>query len=135
MASPEQISVLVVDDFAGMRKLAETALSDIGIRKIHLCESAKYARFALQESLKVNQLFDIVLCDFKMPDMTGLEFLKELRANPEFKKLPFIMVTTVQEKSMIVESIRAGVNNYIIKPLHKDILREKMGKVLRIEFP
>ena len=72
---------------------------------------------------------EFIVSDWNMPNMTGLEFLKAVRADPRFKHLPFLMVTAEAEKENIIEAVKSGVSNYIVKPFTGDTLREKLSKV------
>ena len=72
---------------------------------------------------------EFIVSDWNMPNMTGLEFLKTVRADPKFKALPFLMVTAEAEKENIIEAVKSGVSNYIVKPFTGATLKEKMAKV------
>ena len=72
---------------------------------------------------------EFIVSDWNMPNMTGLEFLKTVRADPKFKSLPFLMVTAEAEKENIIEAVKSGVSNYIVKPFTGATLKEKMAKV------
>lgn len=75
--------------------------------------------------------FDLVLTDWNMPNMNGLAFVQQLRANPAFKKLPIIMVTTESEKTSVVAALQSGVNNYIIKPFDGPTLLSKVETTIK----
>jgi two-component system chemotaxis response regulator CheY len=72
---------------------------------------------------------DLVLADWNMPEMNGLDLVKQLRQNPDFTSLKVIMVTTETEVDHIVSALEAGANEYVMKPFTKDILREKLEMV------
>jgi two-component system chemotaxis response regulator CheY len=73
--------------------------------------------------------FELIVSDWNMPNMTGLEFLKTVRADPKFKHLPFLMVTAEAEKENIIEAVKAGVSNYIVKPFTGQALKDKLEKI------
>jgi CheY-like chemotaxis protein len=75
--------------------------------------------------------FDVVLCDWEMPEMSGSDLLKWVRSTPAFKDIPFIMVTAKREKESILDAINAGVTDYIVKPLNAEVLCQKLTAVLR----
>ena len=119
------IKVLVVDDFATMRRIVKGALKHLGFTKITEAEDGS---MALQELKK--EKFGLVLCDWNMPKMTGLDLLKEVRSDESLKNTPFIMVTAEGQKNNVVEAVQAGVSNYMIKPFTTEVMKEKIEKVL-----
>lgn len=113
--------VLVADDSSTMRKIILRSLNSVGVKDITEASDGSEA-VALFEPGK----FDMVLTDWNMPGMTGLEVLKAIRAQDQ--KIPVIMVTTEAEKSRVLEAIQAGVTDYLVKPFTPDTLREKLEK-------
>jgi two-component system chemotaxis response regulator CheY len=75
--------------------------------------------------------FDIILTDWNMPNMNGLELVKKVRSEGNHQKTPIIMITTEGGKSEVITALKAGVNNYIVKPFSADILKEKLDGVLK----
>ena len=120
-----EMNVLVVDDFATMRRIVKGVLKDLGFKKFIQAENGKAALLELKKE-KVG----LIVSDWNMPEMTGLEFLKAVRSDEQFKQIPFIMVTAEGQKENIVEAIKAGVSNYIVKPFAPDTLKEKLEAVL-----
>jgi two-component system chemotaxis response regulator CheY len=118
------IQVLVVDDFATMRNIVKTSLKNIGFKNIIEAEDGDIALGILRK-----QQIDLVLADWNMPNMKGLDLLKEIRKDVNLKNLPFIMVTAEGQKENVVEAVQAGVNSYIIKPFTPEILKDKIEKV------
>ena len=120
------IRVLVVDDFATMRKIEKNILGQLGIKNIDEADDGSTALPKLQ----ANQ-YDVVLLDWNMPTMTGLELLKAIRSDENLKSIPVIMVTAEALKDNIVAAAQAGVNDYIVKPFTAASLEEKIKKVLK----
>ncbi|MBI2890027.1 MAG: response regulator [Nitrospirae bacterium] len=120
----KQIRILLVDDFATMRKIIRNLLKQIGYENV---EEAEDGLMAL-ERLKVNT-FGLVISDWNMPRMTGLDMLKAIRADDGLKSLPVLMVTAENELEKVKNAISAGVNNYIVKPFTAKTLLEKLGQV------
>jgi two-component system, chemotaxis family, chemotaxis protein CheY len=118
--------VLLVDDSGIMRKIILRVLNAIGINDV--VEASDGA-----EALKLfgTDSFDIVLSDWNMPNMTGIEFLKAVRATGS--KVPFVMITTEAEQSRVLEAIQAGASNYLVKPFEQDTLMAKLRKYLPVE--
>jgi len=118
------MKVLVVDDFATMRRILRNILKQVGFTRISESDDGKNA---LKELKK--EKFDLILCDWNMPEMSGLELLKAVRADTELKATPFVMVTAEAQKDNIVEAVKAGVNNYVVKPFTAETISEKLSKV------
>ncbi|MBI3815522.1 MAG: chemotaxis response regulator CheY [Nitrospinae bacterium] len=118
------MKVLVVDDFATMRKIVRNILGQLGIKNVDEADDGSTAL----PKLKQNK-YDIVVCDWNMPKMTGLDLLKAIRADENLKTLPFLMVTAEALKDNIVAAAQAGVNDYIVKPFTAATLEEKLKKI------
>ena len=117
------MKVLVVDDFATMRKIIKNVLKQINIENVLEAENGKHALTVLK-----NDTVDLIISDWIMPEMTGIEFLRACKADETIKKIPFIMVTAEAQKDNIMEAIKSGVDNYIVKPFTPDKLREAIDK-------
>jgi two-component system, chemotaxis family, chemotaxis protein CheY len=120
-----KIKILVVDDFSTMRRIVKNLLKQIGYENIEEAEDGQQAFSKLKD-----EKYQFVVSDWNMPNMTGIELLKSVRSDPDLKDLPFLMITAEAEKEKVVEAIKAGVNNYIIKPFTAEILKEKMNKIV-----
>lgn len=120
------IEILVVDDMSTMRKLVQKSLRDIGYSKV---TEALEGDDAWKKLCSGEKKFDLIISDWNMPKMTGLDFLKNVRASDQFKNIPFIMLTAESESPQVLEAIKAGVSSYIVKPFTAMQLREKMKAV------
>ncbi|MHB8422451.1 MAG: chemotaxis response regulator CheY [Leptospirales bacterium] len=118
--------VLVVDDFSTMRRIVKNTLRQIGFSSIEEAEDGQKAYERL-----ISEKFDFVVSDWNMPNMTGIDLLRKVRATPELKHLPFLMVTAEAKQENVVEAIKAGVSNYIVKPFTVATLQEKVAKIFR----
>ena len=125
MIQDKMIKILVVDDFATMRKVIRNLLKQIGYENVVEAENGQIALRTLQ-----SQKIDFVISDWNMPNMSGLELLKAVRADEDLKKTPFLMVTAEALKENVVEAVKAGVNNYIVKPFTAEVLEEKIKKII-----
>ncbi len=121
----KKIKILVVDDFATMRKVIRNLLKQVGYENILEAENGEAALTVLK-----SQKVDFVISDWNMPTMTGLDLLKAVRADNELGKMPFLMVTAEALKENVVQAVKAGVNNYIVKPFTAEVLNEKIEKIL-----
>ena len=115
--------VLVVDDFATMRKIIRNVLKQINLENVTEAENGKQAL----ELLKKEEI-DLIISDWNMPEMTGIEFLRACKADPKIRHIPFIMVTAEASKKNVLEAMKAGVDNYITKPFTSDKLQDAINK-------
>ncbi len=119
------MKILIVDDFPTMRRIVKTLLRQNGYSDFIEAEDGEEAYATLQK----NPDIEFIVSDWNMPNMTGLEFLKTVRADEKFKHLPFLMVTAEAEKENIIEAVKSGVSNYVVKPFTGQTLQEKMARV------
>jgi len=118
------LKVLVVDDFSTMRRIIKNLLKQIGYKDIDEAEDGVQALSKLQDGG-----YGLVVSDWNMPNMDGLEMLKAVRQDPAIKNIPVLMVTAEAEKEKVITAIQAGVNNYVVKPFTGEILKEKLDKI------
>ncbi|MBF0402372.1 chemotaxis response regulator CheY [Candidatus Magnetominusculus xianensis] len=118
------MKILVVDDFATMRRIIKNILKQLGMNEVEEAEDGEQAFKKLQTGK-----FDFLITDWNMPNCTGLELLKMVRSDPNLKAMPVLMVTAEAEKEQVVEAIKAGVNNYVMKPFTSDVLKQKLDKI------
>jgi two-component system chemotaxis response regulator CheY len=121
----KDMTALVVDDFATMRRIIRNILRDLGFNEILEADEGEKALDILRR-----QKVDLVLADWNMPNMTGLELLKEVRATPGLSDLPFVLVTAEAQRENVIEAVKAKVSNYIVKPFNAATLADKLGRVL-----
>ena len=126
MAMDTKMKVLVVDDFSTMRRINKNLLRQLGYTNI---EEADDGSTALQR-LKQGDI-DFVVSDWNMPKMAGIELLKAVRGDEKLKDTPFLIVTAESDKEKVVEAVKAGVNNYVVKPFTAETLKEKIGKIFQ----
>ncbi len=116
-----KMKILVVDDFSTMRKIVKNILKQLGYSNIEEAEDGAQA----YKKLKGGG-FQFVVSDWNMPNTDGLGMLQKIRSDPELKDIPVLMVTAEAEKEKVVTAIKAGVNNYVVKPFTAEIMKEKM---------
>jgi two-component system, chemotaxis family, chemotaxis protein CheY len=116
---------LVVDDFATMRKIVKNVLKQIDITNVAEAENGKIALGILKNDPAD---FELIVSDWIMPEMTGIDFLKACKADEAIRAIPFVMVTAEAQKDSVLEAIKAGVDNYIVKPFTPDKLQETIQK-------
>jgi len=118
------MKVLVVDDFSTMRRIVKNILRQIGFTNIEEAENGNDALVKLKRDK-----YDLVISDWNMPNMTGLDLLKAIRSDQDLCNIPVLMVTAEAKKENVIEAIKAGVNNYIVKPFTAETLKEKIEKI------
>ena len=121
----KNLIVMVVDDFSTMRRIIRKILKDLEFKEVIEAENGAEAF----ELLKTNNV-DVVVSDWNMPIMTGLELLKRVRADERLKGIPFLLVTAEAQKENIIEAIQAKVSNYVVKPFTPAALAEKLAKII-----
>jgi len=117
--------VLVVDDFATMRKIIKNVLKQINMDNVVEAENGKHALTILR-----SDSIEFIISDWIMPEMTGIEFLRACKEDEAIKNIPFVMVTAEAQKDSVLEAIKAGVDNYIVKPFTPEKLKEVIGKTM-----
>jgi two-component system chemotaxis response regulator CheY len=118
--------VLVVDDMLTMRKIVTKILRELGFSEI----SEAVDGIDAWEKTKSGE-FGLIISDWNMPNCTGLEFLKRVRADQRLSKTPFLLVTAEAEQSQVAEAIKSGVDQYVVKPFSKESLKAKLEAVYK----
>jgi two-component system chemotaxis response regulator CheY len=125
MAVDMSMNVLIVDDYKTMLRIVRNLLNQLGFQNV---DEAIDGSSALQKLREKN--FGLVISDWNMEPMTGLQLLKEVRSDVKLKEMPFIMVTAESKTENVVAAKQAGVNNYIVKPFNAATLKQKLVSVL-----
>ncbi|HEB55062.1 MAG TPA: chemotaxis protein CheY [Gammaproteobacteria bacterium] len=120
----KNIKILIVDDFSTMRRIIKNLLRDLGFTNTEEADDGTTALPMLQTGK-----FELLVTDWNMPGMQGIDLLRHVRADENMASLPVLMVTAEQKKEQIVEAAQAGVNGYIVKPFTAQTLKEKLEKI------
>lgn len=120
----KNMKILIVDDFSTMRRIIRNLLRDLGFNNTIEADDGKTAWPVMQAGS-----IDLLITDWNMPGMQGIDLLKAVRADPKTNKTPVLMVTAESKKEQIVEAAQAGVNGYIVKPFTAQTLKEKLEKI------
>ncbi|WP_024954332.1 response regulator [Sulfurospirillum arcachonense] len=118
--------LLVVDDSSTMRRIIKNTLARLDYKDVLEAEHGVQAWQIMCE----NDDIDVLITDWNMPEMNGLELVKKVRAEKKYEDMPIIMVTTEGGKAEVIVALKAGVNNYIVKPFTPAVLKEKLEDVL-----
>mgnify|MGYP003488276953 FL=1 len=122
--------VLIIDDSAVMRKIIQRNIEQSGLLVDEFFE-AKDGREGLEKTASNN--IDLILCDWNMPNMTGIDFVKTLRGSRQKSKIPIVMVTTEGSEGKIEEAKKSGANGYLTKPFSPEQLKSKLGNYLLLK--
>jgi two-component system chemotaxis response regulator CheY len=116
--------ILVVDDSALMRSFAKGSLKQLKLNNVGEAENGEEALLKLRE-----EKYDLILSDLHMPNMDGLELLRTVRSDSNLKDIPFIMMTLDGKKDILLEAVKEGLNDYLMKPVTASDLDQKLNKV------
>jgi len=126
---PIDTKILVVDDMGTMRKIVAKTLKNFGYTDITDADDGSTAWPKIELASESGKPFQLIISDWNMPLLSGLELLKKVRGTNKIQKTPFILLTAEAESTNIVEAVSAGVNDYIIKPFQPITLKEKLDRV------
>lgn len=118
------MKILVVDDFSTMRRIVRNLLKELGFANVQEAEDGVDALKKLRA-----EAFEFVVSDWNMPNMTGIDLLREIRKDDALKHLPVLMVTAEAKKENIIEAAQAGASGYVVKPFTAITLDEKLKKI------
>jgi two-component system, chemotaxis family, chemotaxis protein CheY len=124
VALDKNMKILIVDDFSTMRRIIKNLLRDLGFSNTQEADDGATAL----PMLKAGD-FDFLVTDWNMPGMTGIELLKQVRADEKLASLPVLMVTAEAKRDQIIEAAQAGVSGYVVKPFTAQVLKEKIDKI------
>lgn len=116
--------VLVVDDFSTMRRIIRNILRQLGFNNVVEADDGVSAWEVVNRDK-----IDFIVSDWNMPNMTGIEFLRKVRASEQHGNIPFLMVTAEAQQENIIEAVQAKVSNYIVKPFTADTMKQKIDKI------
>lgn len=123
--------VLLVDDYEMIRVMLRNGLTQLGFKRIEEAKDGAEAMAKIQAALSSNDPYQMVFCDWNMPNKTGIEVLQECRGNASTKNLPFVMVTAESEQERVIQALKAGADDYIVKPIAVATLQKKIAKLLQ----
>lgn len=119
------LEVLLVDDLSNMRRLMKNIIKNLGFKTIHEAGDGKEG-LAVLDARNIG----LIISDWNMPNMSGIEFLKRVRSSEKYKNTPFLMVTAEATRENIIDAIGAGASNYVVKPVQADIVEAKLRSIL-----
>lgn len=122
-----KMPILIVDDYSTMLRIIRNLLNQLGFNNIH---EASNGQDALEKIKGINPPPKLIISDWNMEPICGLDLLKNIRANDNYKNIPFIMVTAESKAENVMAAKQAGANNYIVKPFNAATLKQKLNSVL-----
>ncbi len=126
---PKDTRILVIDDMPSIRDLVKSQLKSMGFQSIVEAQDGQEGLQILDKRLMDGEPIQLVISDWNMPKLKGLELLKKVRASAEFKDLPFVLLTSEAEREQVTEAVLSGVSQYIVKPFSAKIFEDKLKTV------
>jgi two-component system chemotaxis response regulator CheY len=129
-----ELKFLVVDDMMTMRKIVRGLLKEAGVLQAEEAPDGAAAWKLLEEAANANKPFQIVVSDWNMPELLGIDLLKRCRSHPLYKDVGFLLVTAEAELEQVKAAMAAGVDNYVVKPFSPDAFRDKLQAVYQKRY-
>ena len=126
MPADLNMKILVVDDMSTMRRIVKNILKQLGFNNLEEAENGQEALTKLKADT-----YGFVVSDWNMPVMMGIDMLRAIRADEKLKAIPVLMVTAESQKENLMEAVKAGVSNYVVKPFTAETMQEKINKIFK----
>lgn len=123
---PLETRILVIDDMQSIRELVKNQLKAMGFKNIQEAEDGEHALRMLIQNNTPDTQFQLVISDWNMPKMKGIDLLKHVRSTSEWVNLPFVLLTSEAERDQVTEAVLAGASQYIVKPFSAKIFEDKL---------
>ena len=127
MSLDKKMRILIVDDYATMLRILRNLLRQLELETVDEAQHGEEALFKLRKAS-----YDLIISDWNMQPMTGLDLLRQVRADAKLKHIPFIMVTAESKTENVIVAKQAGVSNYIVKPFNAETLKMKIASVFKV---
>ncbi|MGZ3693083.1 MAG: response regulator [Bdellovibrionota bacterium] len=128
----EPVKILLVDDMGSLRMVIRMELVRLGYSDIDEAEDGKSAQCMIEFAMESGTPYSVIICDWDMPEMSGIELLEAVRSDPTLRNIPFLMVTGDSEQASAQRAFSAGVTDYLVKPISPDSLAKKVEHVLKL---
>lgn len=126
---PQDTKILIVDDMASIRDLVKGHLKTLGYKNVLEAENGEDAMTKVVQADASGSPIQLIVSDWNMPQMNGIEFLKQIRAHQSFSKMPFLLLTSEAERDQVTEAVLAGVSQYVVKPFSGKVFEDKLKAV------
>ncbi len=124
-----ELRFIVIDDFSTMRKIVRKVILELGFANVQEAEDGQIAWDHLQKAKAEGKPYHFIVSDWNMPNMQGIDLLKLCRTDDVYAKTPFVMVTAEGEQKQIIEALKLGCTDYIVKPYAPNVIKEKLEKL------
>ncbi len=124
------LKILIVDDFPMIRTLLRRSLTGLGFTQLHEACDGVQSWEMIEKSLQEGSPYDLVFMDWNMPLMTGIEVVEKCKAVPALASMPIIMISAERDRANVIRAMKAGANDYILKPFSASVLSEKIQKLI-----
>lgn len=121
----KKVNILTVDDMEAIRSMIKAVLRNMGAENVDVAINGEAAWKTIN-----NKRIDLIICDWDMPKMTGIELLNKIRSSDEYKHIPFLLLTATTEKERVIAAVKAGVTDYLSKPFQPKELEYRVIKML-----
>lgn len=126
---PAGTKILIADDTRVIRILLIEILIKLGYKNYREAEDGKEALNLLKGAAEINEPFDLIICDWNMPGLTGLDLLEVRNTDIRFRHIPFLMVTIESERDYVLKAVTMGVSDFVVKPFNESIIRNKLQNI------
>jgi two-component system chemotaxis response regulator CheY len=127
MSLDNKMRILIVDDYSTMLRILRNLLRQLDLLNVEEAQNGEEALYKLRK-----ETFDLVISDWNMQPMTGIDLLRQVRADAKLRPIPFIMVTAESKTENVITAKQAGVSNYIVKPFNAETLKAKIASVFKV---
>lgn len=131
MALKASMKILILDPVSGIRQATRKMLTEVGFKNVVEAGDEKQAWKVIQESLEVDKPVEFIISEFELTKGSGIDFLQAIRGHKEMGSTPFLMITGQAEQQIIVQSIKAGASNFLVKPFSSVMLQEKIAAIFK----
>ena len=126
---PADTKIIIVDDFATMRKIIKKVVNELGYTNVQEADDGATALPMIQSAQVAGDPFGLIISDWNMPIMQGVDLLKTCKKDPQLKNTPFLLVTAESEQKHILEAAKCGVSDYVVKPFNSMTLKSKLERI------
>ena len=127
----KDLRIMIVDDFEMIRITIKSALHKLNVKNIDEAKDGADGLEKLKKKVESGGSYDLIFCDWNMPNMTGIQLLEACKKDPKIAPIPFIMVTSETEKGFVLDAIKLGAADYVVKPFAIDTIEKKLNKVFK----
>ncbi|MEO5666469.1 MAG: response regulator [Bdellovibrionota bacterium] len=133
-SNAQKLRILLIDDVETDRIVEKAMLVSLGITNVDEAENGAIARFKIENAINASSPYDLILSDWNMPMLNGIELAKILKKDDAMKNTPFILLTGIADEHKVHLALKIGVSDYVLKPVQKEILKEKLARFFKLSL-